>query len=78
MKEIIKQIDIDGSILVAWMFFGGPLVSSFSIMLLEPNAVDIGVFVFFLIIFLIASPILFYPVIQAYNKVIDDAKKEKK
>jgi len=78
MKEIIKRIDIDGSILVAWMFFGGPLLNSFIIMLAEPNGVDIGVFVTFLIIFLIASPLLFSPVIEAYNKVIDDAKKEKK
>lgn len=82
MKEIIKRIDIDPiegfGLFFAWMFFGGPLLNSFNIMLLEHDTASFIMFVFFLIVFLIASPLLFYPVRQAYNKMKADLSKEKK
>jgi len=82
MKEIIKRIDIDpiegSGLIFLWFFFGGLLLNSFIIMLSEHDTASFIVFVIFLIIFLIASPLLFYPVIEAYNKVIDDVKKEEK
>ena len=79
-KEIIKRIDIDpieaSGLIFLWIIFGGPLFNSFLVMvLLYQDVASFIVFVFFLIIFLIASPLLFSPVIRAYNKFINDNKK---
>ena len=80
MKEIIKRIDVDLieglGLIFLWGFFGGLLLNSFHMVLLEHDATSFVIFVFFLIIFLIVSPLLFRPVIQAYNKFIDDNKKK--
>jgi hypothetical protein len=78
LKEIIKRVDpIEGfGAFFLWILFGGLLLNSFKIMLLEHDTASFIVFVFFLIIFLIASPLLFNPFTKAYNKFLDDNKKK--
>ena len=80
VKEIIKRINIDIieglKLIFLWGFFGGLLLNSYHRVVLEQDATSFIIFVFSLIIFLIASPLLFHPVIQAYNKFIDDNKKK--
>jgi len=80
LKEIIKRVDpIEGfGAFFLWILLGGLLLNSFNIMLLEHDTASFIVFVFFLIIFLIASPLLFKPFAKAYNKMKADLSKEKK
>jgi hypothetical protein len=80
MREIIKRIDIDITeglkLTFIWGFFGGLLLHSYHIAVLKQDKVSFMVFVFCLILFLIASPLLFSPVTRAYNKFIDENKKK--
>ena len=78
-KETIKRIDFippeAPGLIFLWLVFGGQVFNSFLVMvLLYQDVASFIVFVFFLIIFLIASPLLFSPVIQAYKKFKDDEK----